>query len=188
MDLLKSQGVIPYYFVAGGSGGMEVIMKKLANFYNKFEEYTLVLSLIITVVVIFIQVVARYVFNSSLSWSEEFSRYLFIWQTWLGSSVALRDKKHIRLEILDNKFGPRGYNVIMIIADVLWLAFDIFLITNGTELVGKQFMRGTKSSGIGIPLAFVYASLPFSSLVIAFRLIAEIVQSFKSLKTAGGES
>jgi TRAP-type C4-dicarboxylate transport system permease small subunit len=167
---------------------MEVIMKKLANCYNKFEEYALVLSLIITVIVIFIQVIARYVFNSSLSWSEEFSRYLFIWQTWLGSSVALRDKKHIRLEILDNKFGPKGFNMMMIMADVLWLAFDIFLITSGVELVSKQWMRGTRSSGIGIPLAFVYASLPFSSLVIAFRLVVEIIQSFRSLKTAGGEN
>jgi TRAP-type C4-dicarboxylate transport system permease small subunit len=128
------------------------------------------------------------VFNSSLSWSEEFSRYLFIWQTWLGSSIALRDKKHIRLELLDNKFGPNGYNIMMIIADVLWLVFDIFLIASGTELVSKQLMRGTRSSGIGVPLALVYSSLPVSSLVIAFRLIAEIVQSFKSLKTAGGEN
>jgi TRAP-type C4-dicarboxylate transport system permease small subunit len=163
-------------------------MKKLVNFYNKFEEYTLVLSLIITVIVIFIQVIARYVFNSSLSWSEEFSRYLFIWQTWLGASVALRDDKHIRLEILDNKFGPNGKNAMIIIADILWLAFDIFLIFNGTELVTKQLMRGTRSAGIGIPLAFVYASLPFSSFIIGLRLMGDIIRTCKLFKTAGGEN
>lgn len=163
-------------------------MKKLANFYNKFEEYALVISLVITVIVIFIQVIARYVFNSSLSWSEEFSRYLFIWQTWLGASVALRDDKHIRLEMLDNKFGPNGKNVMIIIADLLWLAFDIFLIVSGTELVSKQLARGTRSAGLGIPLAFVYASLPFSSFVIALRLVAEIIRTLNSMRTAGGES
>jgi len=163
-------------------------MKKLAKFYNSFEEYTLVISLIITVAVIFIQVIARYVFNSSLSWSEELSRYLFIWQTWLGASVALRYDKHIRLEMLDNKFGPNGKNALMLIADITWLAFDIFLITSGTELVIQQFARGTRSAGIGIPLGFVYASLPFSSLVIAFRLVGEIIKTLKSFKTVGGEN
>lgn len=147
----------------------------------------LVLSLIITVIVIFVQVIARYVFNSSLSWSEEFSRYLFIWQTWLGASVALRDDKHIRLEMFDKKFGPNGKNIMMIISDIIWLAFDIFLIINGTQLVSKQFARGTRSAGIGIPLGFVYASLPVSSLVIAFRLLSEIVTTLNSIKTAGGE-
>ncbi|MGD9567591.1 MAG: TRAP transporter small permease [Sedimentibacter sp.] len=163
-------------------------MKKLAKFYNSFEEYILVASLVVTVIVIFIQVIARYVFNSSLSWSEEFSRYLFIWQTWLGASVALRDNKHIRLEMMDNKFGPKGYHALMIIADVIWLIFDIFLVISGTELVSQQLRRGTKSSGLGIPLAFVYASLPVSSFVIAIRILVEIASNFKSLKTAGGEN
>lgn len=161
-------------------------MKKLINFYNKFEEYILVFSLVITVIIIFVQVITRYVFNASLSWSEEFSRYLFVWQTWLGSSLALRENKHIRLEVLDKKFGPKGFYVMMIMAGIIWLAFDIFLIVNGAELVSQQIARGTRSSGIGIPLAVVYASLPVSSVIIAFRLLVEIVSNIKLFKTTGG--
>lgn len=163
-------------------------MKKLINFYNKFEEYILITSLVVTVIVIFAQVVTRYVFNSSLSWSEEFSRYLFVWQTWLGSSLALKEGKHIRLEVLDKKFGPKGFNVMMIMAGIIWLAFDIFLIMNGTQLVSQQLARGARSSGMGIPLAIVYSSLPVSSVIIAFRLLGEIISNIKILKTAGGEN
>ena len=44
----------------------------------------------------------RTIFNYSLSWTEELSRYIFIWQTWLGTSIALKYKQHIRVEILIN--------------------------------------------------------------------------------------
>lgn len=63
-------------------------MKKLINFYNQLEAHLLVCSLIFTVILVFFQVILRYVFSSSLSWSEELARYIFIWQIWLGTSVA----------------------------------------------------------------------------------------------------
>ena len=75
-------------------------MKKLINFYNQLEAHLLVCSLIFTVILVFFQVILRYVFSSSLSWSEELARYIFIWQIWLGTSVAQRDNSHVRIEAL----------------------------------------------------------------------------------------
>nr|WP_312578996.1 TRAP transporter small permease [Sedimentibacter sp.] len=163
-------------------------MKKLAEIYNKFEIYALVLSLVITVVVIFIQVVARYVFNSSLTWSEEFSRYLFIWQTWLGASVAFKENKHIQIEILEAKLNNKGKIILNIIADIITLGFSIFLVINGSNLVAQLIARGTRSAGIGVPLAFIYASLPVSSFIICFRLLSSITKGFKSVIATGGEN
>lgn len=163
-------------------------MKKLADIYNKFEIYALVCSLVITVSVIFIQVIARYVFNSSLTWSEEFSRYLFIWQTWLGASVAFKENKHIQIEILESKLNVKGKITLNIIADIITLGFSIFLVMSGSNLVSQQIMRGTRSAGLGIPLAFVYASLPVSSFIICFRLVGDITKRIKSLSIAGGEN
>lgn len=59
-------------------------MKKVIGFYNSLEAHLLVISLAFTTLLIFVQVVMRYVFNNSLSWSEELARYVFIWQIWLG--------------------------------------------------------------------------------------------------------
>ena len=61
--------------------------KVLVTIWNKIEEYFLVYSLILMVALVFIQVIMRYIFNNSLSWSEELVRYIFIWQIWLGASL-----------------------------------------------------------------------------------------------------
>ena len=79
-------------------------MKKILQKYDKFEEHLLIGTLVFNVLLIFSQILMRTIFNYSLSWTEELSRYIFIWQTWLGTSVALKYKQHIRVEILINFF------------------------------------------------------------------------------------
>ena len=65
------------------------ILSRIGNIYNNLEEYLLVVSLVINVLLVFLQVIMRTVFKNSLTWSEELSRYIFIWQIWLGASIAL---------------------------------------------------------------------------------------------------
>ncbi len=157
--------------------------------YNKFEEYILVGSLVVTVTIIFIQVIMRYVFNSSLSWSEEFARYVFIWQTWLGVSIGVRDKKHIKVELIFGLVKGRGKKVIDIIASCIWLAFSIFITINGTQLVLDLMQKGSLSSGMRIPLYFVYVSLPISTGVMALRLVMEVYETIISfLEPERGEA
>lgn len=64
------------------------ILSRIGNIYNNLEEYLLVVSLVINVLLVFLQVIMRTVFKNSLTWSEELSRYIFIWQIWLGASIA----------------------------------------------------------------------------------------------------
>lgn len=94
-------------------------MKKLINFYNQLEAHLLVCSLIFTVILVFFQVILRYVFSSSLSWSEELARYIFIWQIWLGTSVAQRDNSHVRIEALGGSEESRRKTMLRIAADVI---------------------------------------------------------------------
>ena len=60
-------------------------LKKITHRINKLEEVFLVATLAVCVVVSFVQVIARYVFNNSISWSEEGCKYLFVWMIWMGT-------------------------------------------------------------------------------------------------------
>ena len=75
------------------------MLKKL---WNNMEEYLLVYSLMLSVGLVFIQVVMRYVFSNSLSWSEELARYLFLWQIWVGASYAVKEHRHLRIELIQD--------------------------------------------------------------------------------------
>lgn len=134
-------------------------MSKLAAIYNKIEENLLYLSLICTVTVIFIQVVMRYVFSNSLSWSEELARYVFIWQTWLGASYATRMHRHLRIEVLSEHFHGTAKKTLELIVLGLWIFFGAFLFFKGSQLVGMIWHRRQVSAAMGIPIAIPYAAI-----------------------------
>jgi TRAP-type C4-dicarboxylate transport system permease small subunit len=151
-------------------------MRKILNIYTRIEERILVASLVFTVILIFFQIIMRYVFNNSLSWSEELARYIFIWQVWLGAGVGIRMKGQIRIEILLKKLGPKGSKWLNVLALSILLLFCIFLVFSGGGLVMKLISRQAVSSALLIPLSAVFLSLPFSSLVSCLFLIDQLAE------------
>ena len=158
-------------------------MKKFLQKYDKFEEYLLIGSLVFNVLLIFSQIFMRTIFNYSLSWTEELSRYIFIWQTWLGTSIALKYKQHIRVEILINIFKKaKNKKILEISVNLIWIAFSIFLLYAGTLLCKSMIARNVLSSGMRIPLVFVYSCVPISSLIVLIRLINDSINLIKREK------
>ena len=157
-------------------------LKKLVYGYDKLEEYLLCGSLVFTTLVIFAQIIMRSVVNNSLVWSEELTRYVFIWQIWMGVSIAQRDKQHIKVELLYSLVkNERAKSAIDIVATTIWIAFSAFLLVNGTELIQQMMGRGNVSSAMRLPMYIVYLVLPLSAFVLCLRLAAQIVEDIKTL-------
>jgi len=150
-----------------GKGGFP--MKKLISIYNKLEEYFLVYTMILMVIIVFIQVIFRYILNDSLSWSEELVRYIFIWQVWLGASLGMRINEHIRVDMFVKLLPNVPQKILGILTDLLVLAFYIFLIVYGFKYLQNVIAKDMTSTALKIPLAYVYASLPVGSVIIALR-------------------
>ena len=99
-------------------------LSKIAFVYNHLEEYLLLGSLVFSVLLVFFQVIMRTVFHNSLSWSEELSRYIFIWQIWLGASIALKEDEHINVTLVYNMVkNKRAQACIKTFADLVWFLF-----------------------------------------------------------------
>lgn len=160
-------------------------MKTMLKKYDQAEEYVLVGSLILTVVLVFIQVIMRYVFNASLSWSEELTRYIFIWQIWLGASIGLRDKKHIKVEVIQSILKPKMALVMDIVANLIWMAACIYFIYNGSQLVENLIQKHSVSTALRIPLWTVYAALPVSSFIIVIRQLMHLREDLYKLRYFG---
>lgn len=156
-------------------------MKKIVHIYDELEAHLLAYSLAFTTVLIFIQVVLRYVLNSSLSWSEELARYIFIWQIWLGTSVSMKDGEHICLDMLNNKLQGKAKIILALVTNLLMLAFCLFLAKYGWDLAASMMSRGNRSVALKIPMWIVYTALPFSQLVVGLRVAGHIVGNVRSL-------
>jgi len=164
-------------------------VKTFFRYYDKFEEYLLVYSLVLTVIIVFVQVIMRYIFNHSLSWSEELTRYIFIYQVWLGGSLGVKESKHIRVEIIYDIFKGRGRYLVDLVAMAIFLAFCVFLTINSAGLVQLLFQRHSLSTGLRLPLGYAYAAVPIGCGMMALRLLGQIYDDLMAfLKPEGGQA
>ena len=158
-------------------------MKKVLEILNdKLEEYFLVSTLAFSVALIFIQVLARYVLGSSISWSEELARYLFIWQAWIAVGFATKHSRHINLDIVVNLCPPKVREVLFWLSHCIWLAFGLYMTWKGAELTKTIFSRGTVSAAMQIKMGWVYLAVPVGSGLMSIRLL----QIFWSKLTGAG--
>lgn|SRR5699024_439595 len=155
------------------------MMKVLKWLDEHFEEYILIALSIFTVVIIFSQVVMRYVFNSSLSWSEEIARYGFIWLIYIGVSYGVKKRKHLRVDAITMLFEEKGTAVIKMIANILFLIFALVIAYYGLDIVTKITRE---SAALQIPMEYVYASLAFGMILTSIRLIQNVIIDYKDIK------
>ena len=103
---------------------MKQILKKTLSILDNIEGYLCKFFLGFFVILLFIQVVMRVVFQSSLTWSEEMSRFAFVWFAFLGASYAARLGAHNRVTF-QFKFIPKMIgDVSQLVADLVWIGFN----------------------------------------------------------------
>ena len=161
-------------------------LKRLGKYYNLFEEYLMVIFLGVMTAVVFVQVVLRYVFNSSLTWSEEGARFFFMWIIWMSMSVGFRDKSHIRMTIFYDQLSRRGKLVLTIIINLIILAFASFVAVLGWMYVARLIANGQIAPATRLPYALVYSCLPLSLCVCSIRVVIEMVEDARALMGKGG--
>ena len=154
-------------------------MKVLKFIDEQFEKWFLIVSLIVMVLVTFMQIVLRW-FNAATVWAEEFSRYEMLYQVWVGASYAVHEDAHIRITALIGKLSGgrrRGMDLVVL---TLWLLFALWLTVEGCVLVGKIAAMGQVSSAMRIPMTIPYASVPIGGALMTIRLVQKIVERLRN--------
>lgn len=117
-------------------------------------------------ILIFTQVVCRYVMHNSLTWSEELGRYLFVWITFVGLPVALKAGAHVAIDLLLKKTKGRFHIAILTINAVATAILGIVIFYSGIRLV--LLGVGQISSAMQLPMQYVYTIIPVSGLLLLF--------------------
>lgn len=145
---------------------------KLDRVVARWERGAAVSLLGITVVIVILQVFFRYVLNSSLSWSEEAARYLFIWAALLGFSSSVEAGRLFSFEMLAARLPPAGRRVCAALFAIAAIAFLWALVVHGGSLVAKTMSQS--SPAMSMPMALAYAALPVSGVLIALHFLARL--------------
>lgn len=133
----------------------------------------------IMTILVFVQVVMRYVFSNSLSWSEELARFIFLWLSWIGASYAVKERSHFRVEMFADllKGLPRRNFEYFVL--IVWFAFSFVLTWLGTKLVLFLYDTGQTSAAMDIPMTIPYASVPVGCALMCVRLLVEMYKIYK---------
>jgi len=153
---------------------MIALLKKLDEYWAIVERVFIVLALSVMGIVVFIQVVLRYLFSAGIPWAEELARYLMVWAGFLGGSLATREKRHITIDIIP-KILPEGSTPQIILIRFTYLLtsiFCFFLFYTGYKFVAQSMSIGRVSQSMHIPLWMVQIVIPISALFMGIRFIA----------------
>ena len=108
-------------------------MNRFFDFTCKAIEYMIAACMAGMVVLVFGNVLLRYGFNSGITLSEELSRWLFVWMTFLGAIVALRKHEHLGTDMLVGRLGPVGKKICMGISQLLMMFICVLLFKGAYE-------------------------------------------------------
>jgi TRAP-type C4-dicarboxylate transport system permease small subunit len=155
--------------------------------WDHLEEIILVPTIIFSVLLVFTQVVLRYVFGNSLSWSEELARYLFIWQVWLGASYSAKKRSHLRITMVRDSLSPAAQKKLEVFVTLVCIAFAVYIAMNGFHLVARVNRFNQMSSALRMPMIYAHLAVPVGCSLMVIRLIENTVKDLLVAKHTGGE-
>ena len=150
------------------------VLKSIYRQYNRIEEYFIVYSFLVLIAVVFLQVMFRIV-DVQATWTDELSRYIYIWECWLGLSICQRYHQHIRIKLIVDKFPIVSPKITEIIANIITIIAAGALVYLGFGIVSQQLVLGTVSPYLSLPYWVVYLSMPFSCFVYMIRILIETI-------------
>jgi TRAP-type C4-dicarboxylate transport system permease small subunit len=150
---------------------------------DKVLRSIITVTLGVMLVLIFVQVVSRYAFHYSLSFSEELARYLFVWTVFLGIPVVQRMGGHMIVGVITERISGMPLKVLRIVAHILTVIFMIIILKNGILMVQRTSFQ--TSPAMQIPMSYIYYVLPIGSLAMILNTIEDLL---KTLATPASET
>lgn len=154
-------------------------MKKALDVLEKIIEYMMVVLVFAFTALIFVQVVSRYVFNNTVTWSEQAGRYLFIWLVFLGLPILYRHGEHVGFTMVVEKMPRKVQSVIGIVVDLLVMMFAFFLLVQSIRFCGK--VANKTMIGLGLSQLYVHTCQPACAVLLIIFDSECIVNRVKGL-------
>lgn len=132
-------------------------MKVIKWLDDYFEEFFLVIFLVLISCVMMAQVVARYIFNNSMSWPEEFCRYCYVWSVFFSISYTIKKGNMLAVNIVMDQFPQWIRSIVKIFCDIVMLALFVVFFQHSLQVIGNiKNITHEISAAMQIPMWLVY--------------------------------
>lgn len=146
----------------------------LKTFLNNVELYISACLFIVLTVLLFANVVGRYVLGESFSWIEEVATIIFVWMIWFAISAAVTQRKHLRIDFVLELVPFIVKKIMLIISNVIFAAFDIFLLIQIMQIIGR--LGSSQTTLLRLPQQMVYSIIPIGLVLSVVRIVQDTIK------------
>lgn len=141
------------------------------NLYDNFERYFCAFLLVVMVLCLALQVFFRFALNAALTWSEELSRFAFIWLVYMGAMLGAKERIHIRVTAPQLLFPAAVRRFLSLLADLIWVIFNLFFAYQGIKQVQHLLVYSYTSPSLSWSMAYIYAVVPVGFILMSYRIV-----------------
>ena len=158
-------------------------MRRFIGFYHRLLTWLMVGTVAVLIVPVTLQIISRYTaLIPSWIWTEELSRFLFIWMVMLGAMIGIREGTHFEVDVWPD-LGPKATALLRIVSNVLVLVFALVFVWWGVEFV--RFGWSQNSELAELPMAFIFMAWPVAGVTWVLFLGESLLANIRILRDAG---
>jgi TRAP-type C4-dicarboxylate transport system permease small subunit len=154
----------------------------LSNLDRNLERWALLVFYSMLVITMAVEVLRREVFSYSSVWGEEVVRYAFIYLVWIGAAAAVRERAHIRIDVIFEFVSPRVKALLYLFGDLVMLVVACFALYWSWESVAVSLKYGSVSHGLRVPMTWFLSAVPIGFLLLLYRLQQSIRRDLSDLR------
>lgn len=143
------------------------MFEKLDLALSKVLEFIMVVGLVITVIMTFVQVVLRYVFSTSLPWSQEFLMLTFVYSVFAGAAYLVYKNEHLVVDLFDN-LSDRTNKIFSLLEIIVTLTVLFVFAYFGWILVQQNLQSGQTLTLLPYKRAYLYMAIPVSAIFMIY--------------------
>jgi len=153
----------------------------LATIDRNLERWALLVFYSMLVITMAVEVLRREVFAYSSVWGEEIVRYAFIYLAWIGAAAAVRERAHIRIDVIFEFCSMRVKALLYLFGDLVMLVVACFALYWSWESVMVSLKFGSVSHGLRVPMVWFLSAVPIGFSLLLYRLQQSIRRDLSDL-------
>lgn len=146
------------------------------------ERWALLIFYVMLVITMFIEVLRREILSYSSIWGEEIVRYSFIYLAWIGAAAAVRERGHIRIDVILQYVGPRVKALLYMFGDIVMFAVALVALYWSFETVIVSAKFGSVTHGLRISQVWFLSAVPIGFALVSLRLIQSFLRDLSDLR------
>ena len=157
-------------------------MNLLRKIDQNAERWALLVFYVMLVMTMAIEVLRREIFSYSSIWGEEIVRYSFIYLAWIGAAVAVKERAHIRIDVIMHYLGPRPKALMYIFGDIVMFIVAVIALYWSYESVYVSAKFGSVTDGLRISRVWFLMAVPIGFTLIILRLVQSFLRDLRNLR------